>query len=147
VRAAPQLGEHRKRRLQVFTGGRFDPLRGATYHWRLRTPLTWWAGLPTHNKVLLAAATTVLVVELVFRRVAPRSKAYRKWKAAFEFVGSVWTGVILSVVYFTTVSLIGIAMKVLGKDPLDRTLAAEPTFWHAHEPNPLGAAKAVRHQF
>ena len=122
-------------------------LPGATYHWGLRTPLAWAAGLPLHNKVLLGLATTVLVVELVFRRVAPRSSAYRKWTAAFQFVGSIWTGVILSIVYFTTVSIIGIAMRLLGKDPLDRTLRPEATFWRVHEPNPLGPTAAARHQF
>ena len=121
--------------------------RSATYHWGLRTPLEWAAGLPLHNKVLLGLATTVFVVELVFRRVAPKSAAYRKWTAAFQFIGSIWTGLILSIVYFTTVSIIGIAMRLLGKDPLDRSLAQEPSFWRAHEPNPLGPVAASRHQF
>ena len=97
--------------------------------------------------MLLTLATTVLVVELLFRRLAPHSAAYRKWQAAFVFIGKIWTGVILSIVYFTTVSIIGIAMRLLRKDPLDRTLRAEPSFWRAHEPNPLGPAAAVRHQF
>lgn len=110
-------------------------------------PLTWAAGLPLHNKVLLGLATTVLVVELVFRRVAPRSAAYRKWTAAFQFIGGIWTAVILSIVYFVSVSIVGIAMRLLGKDPLDRGLKPEPTFWRAHEPNPLGPRAAVRHQF
>lgn len=97
--------------------------------------------------MLLGLATTVLVVELVFRRMAPHSAAYRKWTSAFQFIGSIWTGVILSIVYFTTVSVIGIAMRLLGKDPLDRTLAPEPSFWRAHDPNPLGPVAAARHQF
>ena len=105
------------------------------------------AALPLHTKVLLGLATTVLVVELLFRRLAPRSAAYRRWTAGIEKVGMVWTAVILSIVYFTTVGLIGIAMRLLGKDPLDRSLRAEPTFWRPHDPNPLGPAAAARHQF
>jgi len=105
------------------------------------------AALPLHTKVLLGLATTVLVVELLFRRFAPRSAAYRRWTAAIEKVGMVWTAVILSIVYFTTVAVIGIAMRLLGKDPLDRSLRDEPTFWRAHEPNPLGPSAAARHQF
>jgi len=108
---------------------------------------SWAAGLPLHTKVLLTLATTVLVVELVFRRVAPRSAAYRKWTAAFVVIGSVWTAVILSIVYFASVSIVGIAMRMLGKDPLDRGLRPEPTFWRDHEPNPLGPRAASRHQF
>ena len=105
------------------------------------------AALPLHTKVLVGIATTVLVVELLFRRFAPRSAAYRRWTAGVEKVGMVWTGVILSLVYFTTVGLIGIGMRLLGKDPLDRSLADEPTFWRRHEPNPLGPTAAARHQF
>ena len=97
--------------------------------------------------MLLVLATTVLVVELIFRRVAPGSAAYRKWTAAFKFIGTIWTAVILSVVYFTSVSIIGVAMRLLGKDPLDRGLRPEPTFWRAHDPNPLGPRAASHHQF
>ena len=97
--------------------------------------------------MLLGLATTVLVVELLFRRFAPRSAAYRKWTAAFVVVGSVWTAVILSVVYFASVSIVGLGMKLLGKDPLDRGLDPEPSFWRNHEPNPLGPRAASRHQF
>lgn len=97
--------------------------------------------------MLLGLATTVLVVELIFRRVAPRSAAYVKWTAAFRFIGSVWTAVILSIVYFASVSIVGIGMRLLGKDPLDRGLRPEPTFWRTHEPNPLGPRAASRHQF
>lgn len=110
-------------------------------------PLSWAAGLPLHNKVLLGLATTVLVVELIFRRIAPRSAAYRKWTAAFVFIGSIWTAVILSFVYFLSVSLVGIGMKLFGKDPLDRGLAPEASFWRDHEPNPLGPRASTRHQF
>ena len=38
-------------------------------------------------------------------------------------------------------------MRLFGKDPLDRSLAPEPSFWRAHEPNPLGPERAARHQF
>jgi hypothetical protein len=107
----------------------------------------WALGLPTHTRILLTLATTVLLVELAFRRFAPRSAAYRKWTAAFVVIGSIWTAVILSIVYFASVSIVGIGMKLLGKDPLDRGLAPEPSFWRNHEPNPLGPRAASRHQF
>lgn len=109
--------------------------------------VAWAQGLPTHTQVLLTLATTVFLVELAFRRFAPLSAAYAKWTKAFVFIGSVWTAVILSVVYFVSVSVVGIAMRLLGKDPLDRTLRPEPTFWRNHEPNPLGPRAASRHQF
>jgi hypothetical protein len=110
-------------------------------------PLQWYLARPVHTRVLLAAAVTVLVVELLFRRFAPRSRAYARWTAAFQAVGRVWTTVILSVVYFVSVALVSAVMRLLGQDPLDRRLAAEGSLWRVHEPNPLGARAASRHQF
>jgi hypothetical protein len=89
----------------------------------------------------------VVGVELLLRRFAPNSRAYAAWKHFFEAIGNVWTAVLLAVVYFVSVSLVAAGMRLFGKDPLDRSLRAEPTFWRPHDPNPLGARAAARHQF
>jgi hypothetical protein len=107
----------------------------------------WLLARPTHTKVLLAFAVTVVTIELLFRRFAPRSSAYRKWTTFFEAIGQVWTAVILGLVYFLSVSPVAVSMKVLRKDPLDRSLLPEASFWRTHEPNPLGPEAAARHQF
>jgi hypothetical protein len=99
------------------------------------------------KKSLFGFACAVFLIELAFRRFARGSAAYAKWTRAFEAVGKVWTAVILSVVYVLSVGLVGLVMKLVGRDPLDRKLDTEPTFWRVHEPNPLGPAAAVRHQF
>jgi hypothetical protein len=106
----------------------------------------WFSALPLRWKVL-AFATLVVLVELAFRRLAPRSRAYRRWTAFFEGIGKVWTAVILALVYVLSVGPIGLVMRLFGHDPLDRRLAPEPSFWRAHEPNPLGPERAARHQF
>jgi hypothetical protein len=106
----------------------------------------WFAGLPLRGKVL-AFAITVLAIELAFRRFAPRSSAYARWTAFFQAIGKVWTAVILGLIYVLSVGPIGLAMRALGKDPLDRGLDPEPSFWRAHEPNPEGPVAAVRRQF
>jgi hypothetical protein len=105
------------------------------------------AGMPLRGKIVLTLFVVVLMVETVCRRFAPESRFYRGWKATFEAIGAVWTAVLLSVVYVVSVGLISLANRLLGKDPLDRAIKAEPTFWRAHEPNPLGPRAAVRHQF
>ena len=107
----------------------------------------WLAGLPLHTRILLGLATTVFVVELVLRRVAPESRFYAGWTRVFQTIGKFWTAVILSVVYFLSVAMVSALMKLRGKDLLDRGLEPEPTFWRAHDPNPLGPQAAVRHQF
>ena len=92
----------------------------------------WFAALPVHKQVLLALAFSVFFAELAFRRFAPKSALYRRWAAAFQAVGHFWTAVILSIVYFGTVSLISAFQKAFGKDPLDRALAPEPSFPSQH---------------
>jgi hypothetical protein len=109
--------------------------------------VSWFAHLSPFKKGLLGFATSVFLIELILRRVARDSKVYAGWTKFFQAIGKVWTAVILSVVYVGSVGVIGLVMRLLGKDPLDRTLKAEPTFWRAHEPNPLGVVAAVRHQF
>jgi hypothetical protein len=107
---------------------------------------SWLAALPLRGKVL-AFATVVVVVELAFRRFGPKSKAYARWTAFFQGIGKVWTAVLLGVVYLVSVGAVGLVMRLIGRDPLDRTLKPEPTFWRRHEPNPLGPEAGVRHQF
>ena len=105
-----------------------------------------FSGLSFRWKLLLVACL-VVGVELCFRRLAPHSAAYRVWQRFFEGVGAVWTAVLLGVVYFVSVSVVAVGMRLFGKDPLDRSLSAEPSFWRPHEPNPLGPQAAARHQF
>jgi len=112
----------------------------------LTTAIEWLAGLSLRGKIFVFACT-VVTIELAFRYLAPRSKAYAAWTKAFESVGKVWTVVLLSIIYFLSVAGVSIFMKLFGKDPLDRTLAPEPSFWRKHEPNPLGPHAAARHQF
>ncbi len=107
----------------------------------------WWAGRGPVTRGLLLFATTVVVVELLFRYLAPHTAAYRGWTAFFEGIGHLWTNVILAIVYFSSVSLVALYMKLFGEDPLDRRLGPEPSFWRPHEPNPLGPDAAARHQF
>jgi len=92
------------------------------------------ANLPLRGKVLALAALVVLI-ELGFRRFAPKTRAYKRWTGFFEAIGKVWTAVLLAVIYMVSVG------------PLDRSLASEPSFWRSHEPNPLGPEAAARHQF
>jgi hypothetical protein len=105
------------------------------------------AAWPTHTKVLLALACTLVAVELVLRRVAPRSAAYKRWTAGIEAIGHVWTTVILSIIYILSVGPVSLVTRFILRDPLDRALVPEPSFWRSHEPNPLGARAAARHQF
>ena len=108
--------------------------------------LAWIAGLSLRFKIL-GAATAIVLVEIALRHLAPRSRAYKRWTAFFQGLGAVWTTVILSIVYLLSVGPVSIMMRLGGRDPLDRRLAPESSFWRLHEPNPLGPDRAARHQF
>jgi hypothetical protein len=107
---------------------------------------SWFAASNWRLK-LLVFATLVVLIELALRRFARKSTFYRKWQAAFEAIGEVWTAVLLIIVYALAVGPIGLVMRLAGKDPLDRRFIQEPTLWRSHEPNPLGTEAAARHQF
>ena len=80
------------------------------------------AATPTHTKVLLALATTIFVIELALRRFAPKSPFYAKWTGFFLAIGHFWTAILLALVYFLSVSVIAVLIKLFGKDPLYRGL-------------------------
>jgi hypothetical protein len=109
--------------------------------------LRWFAARPTPFKILFGLATLLMVTELLFRRIAPGSHAYAAWTRFFQGIGKVWTAVLLALIYVLSVGPVSLGFRLLGKDPLDRRLVAEPSFWRGHEPNPLGAERSVRHQF
>ena len=108
--------------------------------------LIWIVGLPLRVKIL-GFAVTVVAIEVAFRRFAPKSRAYARWTRFFQGIGAVWTAVILAIVYLVSVGPIGLGMRLAGRDLLDRRLKPEPSYWRAHEPNPLGPERAARHQF
>lgn len=101
---------------------------------------------PLKRGILLFACTVVLI-EIVLRRLGPESRIYEIWKRFIEAIGTVWTAVILSLVYALSIGPISIVMKLLRRDLLDRKLGPEPSFWRTHSPNPLGPQAAARHQF
>jgi len=112
----------------------------------LSDALAWLAALSWRWK-LVGVATIVVLVELGFRRLAPKSRAYARWTAFFQGLGKVWTALLLAIIYVFSVGPIGLGMRLFGHDPLDRRLTTEPSFWRAHEPNPLGPERAAPHQF
>lgn len=113
----------------------------------LSTVDRWFSGLSLHWKIVLTLVVVVALLELGVGRLAPRSRVFRAWKALVEGVGAAWTAVLLSIIYVLSVGPVSLAMRLFAKDPLDRKLDPEPSFWRAHDANPLGADAASRHQF
>jgi len=115
--------------------------------WPLPSIAAWWLGRPLPVRILLVAATAIFLVELSLKRFAPASRLYARWKRLFEAVGALWTAVLLSVVYVVSVGPVGLGLRLVGSDPLDRQLTPEPSYWRPREPSPLSPEAAARHQF
>jgi hypothetical protein len=115
----------------------------------------WLVALPLKRKILLFIVS-IIVFEVILRVFAPESKLTRAWTGFFtrvaqsrviQFLAKFWTAIILSIIYFVSILPVSVFHKLFGKDPLDRGLDPEPSFWRKHEPNPLGPRAAARHQF
>lgn len=63
--------------------------------------------------------------------VAPNllSPVHRVWMQVAYALGWFNTRVLLAIVYFLVMTPIGIVMRLLGRDPLDRRLGDRPSYW------------------
>ena len=78
---------------------------------------------------------------------APRSLAsvHRIWMAASEFLAWINTRIILGVVFYTLLTPLGLAMRLLGKDPLSRKFEPDgDTYRVARQRRP---ASHMTHQY
>ncbi len=60
----------------------------------------------------------------------------RRWMAMAAVVGAFNARVILTVAYYLIVTPVGLAMRLFGKDPLDRRLGTGDSYWHRRSPKP-----------
>jgi hypothetical protein len=110
------------RKFGLVMAGAFGALGGLAA-WRGRS-----AGV-----VLLGIAAAFLVLGLaVPRLLRPVEKA---WMAAARVMGVVMTHVILTLFYYLVITPFGIAMRIAGRDPLQRGAApARESFWEPVDP-------------
>ncbi len=86
-----------------------------------------------------AASVTLIVAGallLVLGPVAPRllTLPYRVWMGLALVLGYVMTRVLLAAVYFLIVTPLGMAMRLSGRDPMQRKRSAErTTYWSPRE--------------
>lgn len=103
----------------------------------LATLVAWrrgWAveGLPAG--LAIAAFLLALAGIAVPTRLKP---LYRLWMGVAVFLGYLMTRVLLTLVFFLVVTPIGLALRLLGKDPLDRSPDVKATsFWKIREEPP-----------
>ena len=107
----PELDRSGLRNFGLITGGIFAGLFGVAFPWLLEKPIPLWPWG-------LAAALAAWAV------VAPSSlrPVYRLWMRFGLLLNRITTPIILGVVFFLIITPAGFLMRLVGKDPMARTL-------------------------
>lgn len=76
---------------------------------------------------LSIAVVMAVVTALDYRLIKP---VYKKWMVVAHLVGKCVTGLILSIIFYFIFGTVGLVLRLLGKDHLDRKLEPErPSYW------------------
>ena len=107
----PELDKKGLRDFGLITGGLFAVIFGLLLPYLFGSSLPWWPWL-------------VCVVLVIWALIAPQSlnPVYRLWMRVGLLIGSVVSRVILGLVFFLVVTPIGLMMRAIGKDPMNRRL-------------------------
>ena len=117
----PRLTAAEGRRFAFTLGGAFLAL-AAVLWWRHRTGASILAG--SLAALLLAAGG------LVPGQLGP---IHHSWMALAHAISRVTTPILMAVVYFTVLAPIGLAMRVIGYNPIKRN-AVDGSFWVVRAP-------------
>jgi len=103
-----------------------------------------WRGHTLFPSVLGGVAFALGVLALL----APRflRSVHKHWMQMAHALGWFNTRVLLGLVYFLVMTPIGMVMRLLGRDPLDRRLRDRPSYWVARtgQADPRGS---MEHRF
>ena len=93
----------------------------------------WRAGSLTGPAVLWSIGGSIF---LVYYAVVPmRRLLYLGWMHAIYPIGWTISHLVLAVVYFLVLTPIGVIMRLLGRDPMQRRLdPSAGTYWIPHDP-------------
>ena len=90
-------------------------------------------GSLTSGRVLWAVGGSLSALFAVWP--ASRRRIYLGWMYAVYPIGWTLSHLLLGVVYFVIITPIGLALRVLGRDPLERSFdRTATTYWVRHNP-------------
>ncbi len=88
-----------------------------------------WRGHTILPAVLGGAAVALGVLALLAPRLL--GPVHKLWMKIADALAWFNTRVLLGVVYYLVMTPTGIVMRLMGRDPLDRTLGDRPSYWVA----------------
>ncbi len=107
----------------------FVGLVGGLFHWQF--------GLPTTGLVIWCAGAVVVLAYFAVPRW--RLPIYLGWVYTVFPIGWVVSHVILAIVFYVMFTLIGLLMRMFGRDPMRRRLDPEATTYWIDKPQAPGA--------
>ena len=111
------------RKFALIFGGAL--LAFAAFAWYRESPLAPWLAIP---------GATVIVVGLVLPQAL--RWLFFVWMAIGLVLGTIVTGIILTIVFIVAVTPIGLIMRLFGHDPMHRKLDRQAeSYWIPKSPN------------
>jgi hypothetical protein len=111
-------------RLTAAEGRRFALTVGAAF--LLLGALLWWRDAGTAAAVVAGIGATLGVAGVVVP--GSLTPVYRGWMGLAHLISRVTTPIFLGVVYFGVITPIGLLMRLFGRNPMRRTVAADSYF-------------------
>lgn len=111
-------------RLSPAEGRRFGMTVGVAFS--VLGALAWWRGRPTVTMVLAGVGVSLIVAGLLLPgRLGP---VYRAWMSFAYAISKVTTPIFLGIVYFVPITVTGLVMRLLGRNPMRRR-DVDGSFW------------------
>ena len=88
--------------------------------------LAWWRDRPTVTMVLAGVGAFLILAGLLLPgKLGP---VYRAWMSFANAISKVTTPIFLGIVYFVPITVTGLVMRLLGRNPMRRR-DVEGSFW------------------
>ncbi len=117
--------DHTKKQLLVFGYGLAALLSLVSVHlWRQHG---WY---PAHFMLLPCIIALIFVTAVRYSLLPP---LYRLWMKGIHFIGSIITGIVLSVLFYLGFGIAGIVLRIMGKDLLDQKIDPDASSYWIHK--------------
>lgn len=96
--------------------------------------IAYWRGHPILAPILAGPGGLLALGGLFFPTLLVPVE--RRWMAAAMVIGTFNTRVLLTVAYYALITPVGLAFRLLGRDPLDRHPHTGDSYWTRRAPEP-----------
>lgn len=123
------MARHLPARLSRAEARRFGLTTGAAF--LLLAGIAWWRDHATITAILMVPGALLAASAAVVPGLLP--PVHRVWMLGAERLSRLTTPVILGFIYFVVITPIGLVLRLLGRDPLTKSVTAE-TVWVSRPP-------------